>query len=528
VTSPREVVRPGSLRELAEATPRTRDRYVDFLRAFSICVVVLGHWLIAAIYRRNGEFTGQNALDVLPGLWLATWVLQVMPVFFFVGGFSNLVTADAVERRGGDYTDFIYGRVVRLMRPSAIFLAVWLPIAVGIDLLSGLSDDVLDAATTLLTRPLWFIGVYLIVIAFAPPMIRLHRRFGMEVIAAMIVGAIAVDGLSIGFGLPVLGYLNFAFVWLFVHQLGFFYADGTLPLLSRRAFWAMAIGGLAVLILLTAFGPYSPSMVGLRDERSNTNPPTFAIVALTVWQVGLVMLLRGPLTRWLAGIRAWIAVIAANTVIMTLFLWHQTSMIFASLILYPLGFPQPPIGSAQWWLVRPLWVLSLSALLAVLVVLFGRFERGRLRAEDRAAGPPRAGAGQMATIVSVSYILIAILGFAVSGMDGFVSPRGELLAFFQVNPLQNLLHLAAGALLLRSAIGGESSARKASVTTAAALALIGAGSFALSGPANILAADSGANLIHLVSALLLALPLVRGRAPQPGPKADAVEPAAGG
>jgi hypothetical protein len=134
----------------------------------------------------------------------------------------------------------------------------------------------------------------------------------------------------------------------------------------------------------------------------------------------------------------------------------------------------------------------------------------------------------MATIVGVSYILISILGFAVSGMDGFASPRGELLAFFQVNPLQNLVHLAAGALLLRGAIGGESSARKASVTTAAALALIGAGSFAISGPANILAADAGANLIHLVSALLLTLPLVRGRAPQPEPKADAVEPAAGG
>ena len=32
--------------EVAAATPDTRNRYVDFLRALSICAVVVGHWLI--------------------------------------------------------------------------------------------------------------------------------------------------------------------------------------------------------------------------------------------------------------------------------------------------------------------------------------------------------------------------------------------------------------------------------------------------------------------------------------------------
>jgi hypothetical protein len=35
--------------ELARQTPATRDRYVDFLRLFSIATVVLGHWLIAVM-----------------------------------------------------------------------------------------------------------------------------------------------------------------------------------------------------------------------------------------------------------------------------------------------------------------------------------------------------------------------------------------------------------------------------------------------------------------------------------------------
>ena len=37
----------GGLKELAAATPASRDRYVDFLRAASIAGVVFGHWFIA-------------------------------------------------------------------------------------------------------------------------------------------------------------------------------------------------------------------------------------------------------------------------------------------------------------------------------------------------------------------------------------------------------------------------------------------------------------------------------------------------
>ena len=38
---------------MAERTPATRDRYVDFLRAFSIATVVIGHWFIAIIVWRG-------------------------------------------------------------------------------------------------------------------------------------------------------------------------------------------------------------------------------------------------------------------------------------------------------------------------------------------------------------------------------------------------------------------------------------------------------------------------------------------
>jgi len=57
---PRKRIRPGAwarARALADHTPGARNRYVDFLRAASIAVVVIGHWLMAAPSVERGEFT---------------------------------------------------------------------------------------------------------------------------------------------------------------------------------------------------------------------------------------------------------------------------------------------------------------------------------------------------------------------------------------------------------------------------------------------------------------------------------------
>ena len=87
------------LGEMVARTPATRDRVVDFLRAASIVAVVFGHWMIGIVWWQNGVLRTTSAVGVTTGLWLATWFFQVMPIFFFVGGFSNLVSLDASRRR---------------------------------------------------------------------------------------------------------------------------------------------------------------------------------------------------------------------------------------------------------------------------------------------------------------------------------------------------------------------------------------------------------------------------------------------
>ena len=124
----------ASLGELADRTPATRDRYVDFLRAVSILCVVIGHWTIGMLHWDHGSIRSTSAIGLTSWLWLATWFLQVMPIFFFVGGFSNLVAFDAYQERGESTGAFIRSRLKRLLRPSLVFLGVWTVVQVTLHL----------------------------------------------------------------------------------------------------------------------------------------------------------------------------------------------------------------------------------------------------------------------------------------------------------------------------------------------------------------------------------------------------------
>ncbi len=399
---------PGSLDELSALTPDTRDRYVDFLRAVSILAVVVGHWMVSMIWWRGGILYLTNAIPVTPGLWIATWVFQVMPVFFFVGGFANLVAYESFRRRGDSTWAFVRSRASRLLRPAAPFLGIWLVVQVAMHLAdvgtptgmvlwghTRLLRGMDPPASTLPFGPLWFLVVYLVVVSISPWTIRLHLRYRWWVIAAMAGGAVAADAIGFVGGVRWVRYINIAFVLLLPHQLGHFYGDGTLQRVSRRAFSVMAGAGLALLLVLTnpplfelagtarfrwfpGIGYYPKSLVGTGTERiSNAYPPTLCYLAVGIMLIGLAMAVREPMTGWLQRPRPWKVVIAVNSVIMTVFLWFMTAYLLAILALWPLGFGREHSGGARWWLERPLWILAPGLVLAAIVATMGRFEQRR-------------------------------------------------------------------------------------------------------------------------------------------------------
>jgi hypothetical protein len=408
-------VSASRLDEMVAKTPATRDRYVDFLRAASICAVVIGHWFIGLIYWDHGILGIHSAVGVTSGMWLGTWIFQVMPIFFFVGGFSNLVTFESFERRGESSWSFIRIRLWRLLKPSLVFVGVWIPIQVVLHVTdtgaptgprifgdTTLLRGMLPPGATLPFGPLWFLAVYLVVLTLSPLLIRLHRAAGWWAPLGMAFGTIAVDVIGFGTGHWAIRWVNVAFVLLFPHQLGFFYADGRLTKLPRSVFWAMALGGLALLLLLTTpmlfqvfgdaryrwfpvIGYYPKSLLGTDVEPiSNAYPPTVCYLVQAVWTIGAVMLLRTALTRWLQRPGPWKVTIYLNSIIMTLFLWHMTAFLLAVLVLWPLGLGHYTDSTAGWWAERVLWIAVPGAFLAGLVAVFGRFERPKARASVEA------------------------------------------------------------------------------------------------------------------------------------------------
>lgn len=218
---------PVSLGGLAEATPDTRDRYADLLRVGSLLGVVLGHFFMAAVTLDHaaGTIAVANVLDTQAWARPLTLVFQVMPVFFVVGGFAHATAWRSLRARGGGYADFVRSRIVRLLKPTLVFVSVWMAVAAVVEWVAGddaASGPVLQVAGQLL----WFLGIYLIAAGLAPALLTAHERWGWRVLAALGGAVVLVDLLRLAVGVGWVMWLNFAFVWLAVHQLGFHYEIG--------------------------------------------------------------------------------------------------------------------------------------------------------------------------------------------------------------------------------------------------------------------------------------------------------------
>ena len=362
-------------RALAAATPESRNRYVDFLRALSICAVVFGHWLMAAPYIDGGLIAIGSMLEHAEWTRWLTWVFQVMPVFFLVGGYSNSISWQSAQRKGNTYAEWLQLRLQRLAGPVLPLIIMWIVLASGAQWL-GMRPAMVKVASQMALIPIWFLAVYVMVVILVPVTYSAWKKFGFKSFAVLALAAVADDALFFAADLKGAGWLNYAFVWLAVHQLGYAWRDGYLAGARQGLTWVLA-GGL-VLIALITLGPYPVSMVSVPgQEVSNTLPPKIPMLALGIVQCGLLLSIEGPMRRWLAGVTPWTVVVLINSMIMTVFLWHLTASTLAigiALWLDGAGLNALP-GSETWWMMRPVWIVVYLAVLVPFALGFGRFER---------------------------------------------------------------------------------------------------------------------------------------------------------
>ena len=407
---------------MAQQTPPERNRYVDFLRAASILVVALGHWLMATAYQTDGRFELGHLLGIQPPTQWLTWIFQVMPLFFMVGGFSNSISWRSATRKGQSYSQWLSSRMQRLVSPMVPLMIFW-GLAAGIARVLGERVEVIQIGTQMALIPLWFLAVYVFVAALTPATLGLWKRFGLGSIMVLAALAVIVDVLVFRFGIDAAGWSNYAFVWLTVHQLGYAWRD------ERLTGTAVSLGvagcGLAALLWMTQMGPYSLSLVGApNDSLSNTTPPKLPLLALAALHSGLLLSVQKPLRRWLSCDRRWAATIVVNRVIMTVFLWHLTPLTLLIGVGYwsGKGFSLVP-GGSLWWSFRPLWLLGLFAALAPFVLVFSRFE----------TAPPRkhAAFSTARLILGVGMVTMGLAYLALDGVHllGFTDIRSYALFF---------------------------------------------------------------------------------------------------
>ena len=389
-------------REMGRA-PRSkmRDPYADFLRSFSLVVVILWHWAFTILIWNDNGPMATSPLGFTSGLWILTWLLQVLPIFFYVGAYVHTKAWERAKTRGERLWHFALRQARELAVPSAALLVTWM--VLGIVLGAVFNISWIGRAVLLVVSPLWFVAAYLFFVAMMPVTLWLHRKF--DILVPVVLGglAIVVDVLRFRYGVPYVEWLNMIFVWGFAFQLGYFYErisgvrhapryfDGSVDWAwqgerARRSAAAMMLIGLFSLVGLVFSGLYPGSMVGVPGQGSNMAPPTVCIIALTAFQAGAAELIRPGIVRKLTSGGLFSRIMGFVTAFaLPLFLFHTTGMALSRAVEWTIFGNRTEAVQVGWfwWATRP--VAIIGPLLCTLPVIYLFTRRARQQAKQRRA-----------------------------------------------------------------------------------------------------------------------------------------------
>jgi hypothetical protein len=355
---------PLSAATVVESTPTDRNRAVDFYRAAAMGVVAVGHWLGMVVVIDHGKLAGGNLLDFSPGYAWLTWIGQVMPLFFFVGGFASATSLRSAERKGVRPADWVATRLRRMTTPAAALAGFWLvALALGA-VVGGFGIVALGAAGAAI--PLWFLANYTIDTALAPFTFRWFRTHPWRLVGGLL-GLFTLAEAARFAGIPLIPEISWVIGWLGFQVAGFAWQDGRLP--TGRALAGLAATFWALAVTAVAFGPWPMTMLhhgGL--DHSPTHPPSTALILFGLAYSFTAATLAPSVTRWLErSRRAWQLTIAANSIAMSVYLWHMTAAMAVAAVAYAAGLiPSVEAGTSAWWWTKiPFLALNLALLIPI-------------------------------------------------------------------------------------------------------------------------------------------------------------------
>lgn len=400
VSTPQHVSRPE------------RDTGIDLVRALCVLGVVVIHGMMVGVTVTDAGPLFANASEGSAWITPFSWVMQVMPLFFVIGGFAGYTAFLRMRKRGGTAAGFVAARIHRLLLPAVVTIAV---IGVGLTMLLayGVPEELVAIAGYRFGQPLWFLGVFLLCQVLLPALAAAHERAPWLTIGLLVAMAAAVDAVGISTGIESIGFLNLAFVWLALQQLGFFLADGRISSLTRHMRKVIGLTAVVALVLSFALGVHSPDLI------ANINPPTTALLLVGIAHTMLMSLMRERLNTWSrgavgSGIRSFVTPRA-----MTIYLWHMPVLLamagISAVLAIVTGIALPEPNSIEWFVTRPLWLAVAFVLVAGIAFAFAGIE----------ARPAPTATASTARLASASVTgIAAVVGLLVLG----ATPLTTLLA----------------------------------------------------------------------------------------------------
>ncbi|MGE2833456.1 acyltransferase family protein [Mycobacterium sp. SMC-4] len=421
--------------DTTRASAPARELALDLYRSAAVMLVVIGHWLLSVMTYRDGEFGRDNPLVLMPWTQWLTWGFQVVPVFFAVAGYASAVSWARRDPATASRQEWVRRRVARTLGPTAVYVG-FVIVVMAVLLAVGIDGSVLALGGWAVAMHLWFLAVYLMVVALTPVAVAAHSRFGLAVPAVLAAGVVLVDIVGITTEQQQIRTLNYFFCWAAIYQLGIAWHGA---LLRQRVLVALATAAAVALPILVTWGPYPIAMIGVPGVRvENSAPPSVALLALATVQICVLLALVPLMNRALAR-GAWPRLLGvANNNVMALYLWHMMPVIVVTLIGYPTGLlPQPELGSGAWWLARLQWEIVLAVVTAGLLCLL--FWQRRFFAAPvptfAVPVPPALGEALLYAGTASSALALALLS-----ANGF-APDGRL-------PVSAIVLFGVGALLV--------------------------------------------------------------------------------